>query len=192
MSNVNTTAKSTKGTTVASNDAATLTKVVKQSAKGATKKVAKKADRTTKPSNDGKVKQSDKGKVKGSKEKAKATETPEKVDGRQNAAKPTNTVEESYEEKVKGVPVSVTPVQGRGGNRITVWGYPITSVLRYFGRNQLGIDKARTFLKSIGLEKVIGNATVGCQYYGHNIHGGGKVAELSKDEIKKLKALSEG
>ena len=155
---------------VQSNDKATMTK-------GIARKVVKSNDKATVKSKAGKTKP--------------AQTEPEKTDGRQNAAKPTNTVDKAYERTVKQVPVSVTPVQGRGGNRITVWDHNITGVLRWFGRQGLGVSAAKTFLKAIGLETVIGNATVGCQVYGHLIHGGGKLPELSKDQIKIIKRLAE-
>lgn len=115
--------------------------------------------------------------------KAKPAPKPER-------AAPTNTVEEGYTAKAKGVPVAVEPVQGRGGNRVTVFGHNVSAVLRWFGANGHGAKAATACLKALGLEGVVSPVTVGCQVYGHATRG--EPADLTREEGATLLRLAAG
>lgn len=101
-------------------------------------------------------------------------------------ANPTNTVAKAYTAKAHGVPVQVTPVQGRGGNRVTVHGHNVCAVLRLLGSKGWGAARATVLLGKLGLGGVVGTSTVGCQVYGYKVRGtpapltGAQYAQLAK------------
>jgi hypothetical protein len=86
--------------------------------------------------------------------------------GKQPPAKPARALPTKH-----GVPVAVAPVQGRGGNRVTVYGYNVCAVLRWYGANGHGAAAAHAMLRGLGLGEVVGGNTVGCQVYGHATRG---------------------